>query len=121
MADKGVNPLLHYVLYGQHEGRRIWPVHTDGRIELQVDPDATLVADLNLRELMQFPQRALRPPRTRLRPDRLVIHWLIPDFAPGSGGHMTIFRLVRWLEFMGHDCSIWITAPTHTHRRRPRV
>lgn len=111
VARKGVNPLLHYVLYGQQEGRRIWPADFSGSLDLEVDRTATFVTDANLRELTLSPPRALCPPRTRLRPDRLIIHWLIPDFSPGSGGHMTIFRMVRWLEIMGHECTVWITIP----------
>jgi glycosyltransferase involved in cell wall biosynthesis len=112
VTRKGVNPLLHYVLYGRQENRRIWPADFRGRFDLEVDRTATFVTDANLRDLIRYPPRALRPPRTRLRPERLVIHWLVPDFSSGSGGHMTIFRLVRWLEVMGHECTIWITTPT---------
>jgi glycosyltransferase involved in cell wall biosynthesis len=111
VARATMNPLLHYVLYGQREGRRIWPVDFNGSLDIKVDPAATFVADSYLHELTKFPPRALRPPRTRLRPDRLIIHWLIPDFSAGSGGHMTIFRFVRLLEILGHECAIWITVP----------
>jgi GT2 family glycosyltransferase/glycosyltransferase involved in cell wall biosynthesis len=40
-----------------------------------------------------------------------MLHWVIPDFGIGSGGHMTIFRLIRWLEIFGHDCFVWIVSP----------
>jgi glycosyltransferase involved in cell wall biosynthesis/GT2 family glycosyltransferase len=111
VARKGENPLLHYVLHGQREGRRIWAADFSGSRDLKFDPTATFVTDANLRDLIRFPPRALCPPHSRLHPDRLVIHWLIPDFSPGSGGHMTIFRIVRWLEIMGHECIVWINAP----------
>ncbi|WP_175471235.1 glycosyltransferase [Roseivivax marinus] len=42
----------------------------------------------------------------------LDLHWIVPDFSPGSGGHMTIFRIVRLLENFGHRCTIWIERPT---------
>ena len=111
VTQKGVNPLLHYVLCGRHEGRRIWPAGLDGSQKLRIDPSATFVSDANLRDLTQFPPRELRPPRTRLCREKLNIHWLIPDFSAGSGGHMTIFRIVRWLEIFGHECTVWITTP----------
>lgn len=38
----------------------------------------------------------------------LLIHWVIPDFGIGAGGHMTIFRMVRYLEQLGHRQTIWI-------------
>jgi len=40
------------------------------------------------------------------------IHWVIPDFSKGGGGHMTIFRFIRWFELFGHNCTIWIMDPT---------
>ena len=33
---------------------------------------------------------------------------MIPDFSKGGGGHMTIFRLVKNLEKLGHNLTIWI-------------
>jgi glycosyltransferase involved in cell wall biosynthesis len=40
---------------------------------------------------------------------------LIPPFQRGSGGHNTIFTLVRRLEDMGHDCTIWMYDPERKH------
>ncbi|MDO8210006.1 glycosyltransferase family 4 protein [Conexibacter sp. CPCC 206217] len=40
---------------------------------------------------------------------------VIPWFPPGSGGHATIFNLVRQLEARGHRCSIWLDDPTGRH------
>ncbi len=37
--------------------------------------------------------------------------WVIPPFRRGSGGHMTIFTIMRELEAMGHSNSIWIHDP----------
>ena len=46
----------------------------------------------------------------RIKPklDNLKIHFVIPDFSKGSGGHMTIFRLISHLESFGHKVFIWI-------------
>ena len=41
-------------------------------------------------------------------PKRLVINWLVPDFDIGSGGHMTIFRMIKNLEALGHENRIYI-------------
>lgn len=47
--------------------------------------------------------------------DRLKISWVIPDFEPGAGGHMTIFRIARYLEEFGHEVQFLIQNPTqHT-------
>jgi glycosyltransferase involved in cell wall biosynthesis len=37
--------------------------------------------------------------------------WVIPPFRRGSGGHMTIFTIMRELEAMGHSNSIWVHDP----------
>lgn len=41
-------------------------------------------------------------------PRRLVINWLVPPFDIGSGGHMTIFRMIKNLEALGHENRIYI-------------
>ena len=41
-------------------------------------------------------------------PARLVINWLVPSFDIGSGGHMTIFRMIKNLEALGHENRIYI-------------
>ncbi len=38
----------------------------------------------------------------------LDIHWIIPSFAQGAGGHMTIFRIVELLDHFGHHQTLWI-------------
>ena len=48
-------------------------------------------------------------PRTMLfNRSCLDINWIIPDFALGAGGHMTIFRFVEFLGNFGHRQTIWI-------------
>jgi O-antigen biosynthesis protein len=44
-----------------------------------------------------------------------TIHWVMPDFEPGSGGHTTIFRYIQWLERAGYTCNVVIVGP-HWHR-----
>jgi glycosyltransferase involved in cell wall biosynthesis/GT2 family glycosyltransferase len=47
---------------------------------------------------------------------------VIPPFSRGSGGHASIFQLVRGLERMGHTCSIWLFDPIGRHvAERPAV
>jgi glycosyltransferase involved in cell wall biosynthesis len=50
----------------------------------------------------------LRPPTGPCRPESLVLHWVIPDFAIGAGGHTTIFRIAHLLETFGHRSTFWI-------------
>lgn len=57
-----------------------------------------------------------RPPGDRpFTPERMDITWVIPDFHPGAGGHMTIFQIVRALERFGHSVRILVQNP-HYHR-----
>ena len=46
-----------------------------------------------------------------VRPDRatpLTIGWLTVPPSPGSGGHTTMFRMVRALEAAGHRCVLYL-------------
>lgn len=47
------------------------------------------------------------------RAERETLHVavVIPPFRVGSGGHMTIFRLIEQLEGKGHVCTIWVDDP----------
>lgn len=47
--------------------------------------------------------------------ERLDVAVVIPWYPRGSGGHATIFNLVRGLEARGHRCSIWLDDPTGRH------
>lgn len=42
------------------------------------------------------------------RDDRLTVNWIIPDMSAGSGGHMTIFRIVKYLQSFGHQNRIYV-------------
>jgi O-antigen biosynthesis protein len=41
----------------------------------------------------------------------MTIAWVIPPWKVGSGGHTTIFRLVREMERRGHSCAIYLFEP----------
>lgn len=43
-----------------------------------------------------------------------IIGWVVPPVGPGSGGHLNIFRFVRFLEDRGYTCRIYIYDPNHT-------
>lgn len=42
------------------------------------------------------------------RSENKSLDWIIPDFDIGSGGHTTIFRIIKWLEKFGYRNNIWI-------------
>lgn len=62
------------------------------------------------------------------RPIELVAHapqesgpftvaWVVPPWKIGSGGHTTIFRLIKQLELRGHRCSIHVFDPFENDSR----
>ena len=115
VRNANINPFYHFIKSGRQDGRRIWPAVASKR-DLVVDGKATFVHDHALSDWLKYPERPLEPASRDYDPGRLDIHWIIPDFSSGSGGHMTIFRMVRWLEFFGHRCTVWINnAHMHTN------
>ena len=65
----------------------------------------------DLRTLVDYTRVPLAPESTNFNSRALNIHWVVPDFARGGGGHMTIFRMVSFFERMGHTQTIWINNP----------
>lgn len=59
------------------------------------------------------PPRPLAPPSHSFNRKSLDIHWVIPGFGKGAGGHMTIFRMIKFLEEFGHQQTIWIQNANH--------
>lgn len=111
-----INPFFHYLTIGRIEKRKTRGVRdkiSNKKFKLFKTPDLSVVPTIDIREFTRS-YKGLED----LSPDEyfdkssIDIHWVIPDFTPGAGGHMTIFRMVRWLELFGHSCSIWIWNPT---------
>ncbi len=44
--------------------------------------------------------------------NKMVLNWVIPDMDIGSGGHMTIFRIISFLEKFGHQNRIYVFGGT---------
>ena len=105
VAAAAINPLIHFALNGRAEGRRT-KGSEDGSIE-RVDGLLTIAPHLQALMLRPGPGPVAVPP-AQSNPACLTIHWIVPDFSPGSGGHMTIFRMIRALEDAGHRCKVWI-------------
>lgn len=61
-------------------------------------------------DLVREPRAHVPPPRAGALSGPLRVSFVVPAFYAGSGGHTTIFRLVRWLESFGHDCQVVITS-----------
>jgi O-antigen biosynthesis protein len=66
-----------------------------------------------------FPRRpiALEPPPGPLAgKESLTLAWILPPWQRGSGGHMTIFRLIQMMERRGHRCVIFVFDPSGVER-----
>ena len=57
-------------------------------------------------------RRVPRPLKRRGTPN--VIGWVVPPVGPGSGGHLNIFRFVRYLEEHGYTCRVYVYDPHKT-------
>jgi glycosyltransferase involved in cell wall biosynthesis len=66
-----------------------------------------------------FPRRPLTlepAPGSLAEKESLTLAWVLPPWDRGSGGHMTIFRLIQMMEARGHQCSIFVFDPSGTER-----
>lgn len=49
------------------------------------------------------------PPK--IKKGSLTINWLMPPPGKGSGGHMTLFRFIKYFEEAGHTCRLYFHMP----------
>lgn len=107
-------PLSYFLSEGKklgHQPKSLGEAKVSTGGLLKFDAKASLIKDASLRALIDNIPVALNPSNKEYT-EQLNIHWVMPDFAPGAGGHMTIFRTIRFLEIFGHKNTIWIYAPT---------
>jgi glycosyltransferase involved in cell wall biosynthesis len=65
-----------------------------------------------------YPRRRVRLEQGEGEPGaRLKLAWFVPPWDVGSGGHTTVFRLVREMERRGHSCEIYVFDPFHREKR----
>ena len=67
----------------------------------------------HLKRFVSYQPSGGRPPYESFDASKLRIVFIIPDFKPGAGGHMTIFRVAHYLETFGHQVRFFIQNPTH--------
>lgn len=129
----GWSPVLHYMIEGWNQGRdpslrlsldwfwrnndREEPIRAfaEGRAQpssiaprFETSPPHRL-SDLQLGNY--YAERELLGPGGSFDRRHMDIHWIVPDFGPGSGGHTNIFRFARMLQDRGHSCRIWVDRP----------
>lgn len=66
----------------------------------------------HLKSFIDYAPSGGQPPIDCMDLSRLRITWVIPDFIPGAGGHMTIFRFASYLERFGHEVQLLVQNPT---------
>ncbi|QQK64590.1 glycosyltransferase [Cobetia sp. cqz5-12] len=106
-----VNPLYHYIKNKDDVDLKVSPSRDKdslGRIVLGKHSQSSLITHSGINTF--YPSEAFSPTDS-FNKEKMNIHWVIPDFSKGSGGHMTIFRFIRWFELFGHECTIWIVDP----------
>ncbi|RWR27565.1 glycosyltransferase [Sinirhodobacter populi] len=112
IEKSGSNPFLHYIIFGRFEGRRV----TEGRATpIVLRKDSSITPNHLKSVLFQNITPKLKDASARIKKfndKEMNIHWVVPDFSKGSGGHMTIFRMIRLLENIGHKNTIWIENPS---------
>lgn len=108
---KGICPLIHSVLDDYPRARR---ERADLPQRFTFNRDAVTVPHHLITVLKNGDQyKDVKPPDALTPENGLEMHWVIPDFPKGrgSGGHMTIFRIIRYFEQFGHRTTIWIEQP----------
>lgn len=103
------DPLAFFINIGQQLGHKAFKVTFSRGISKRAKKNAPSSVAKDLQLYAQFQGKPDFNGNTRnFNPKHLNIHWIIPDFAEGSGGHMTIFRMINYLERFGHQNTIWI-------------
>ncbi|WP_279167525.1 rhamnosyltransferase WsaF family glycosyltransferase [Pseudoalteromonas distincta] len=116
IADSGADPFIHYLIAGKLEGRLS---HIDQEPDIiessDFNTDNPLSAHLfpDLKELFDYEWKDESPKSNVFNSNNLDIHFVIPDYGIGGGGHMNIFRMLAFFEYYGHDITIWIFRPHH--------
>lgn len=108
--DYPIDPLVHFLIWGRDNGLRpsssamLHGENTDALIGLRSSISDSMLTSI-LRDHVD--DRTIAP-LLAYNPEALEIHWLIPGFGLGGGGHMMVFRMIHWLEYLGHRCTIWV-------------
>ncbi len=66
----------------------------------------------HLKKFVSYQPSGGSPPARPADMKHLDITWVIPDFMPGAGGHMTIFRIASYLEKFGHNVRFLVQNPS---------
>lgn len=107
--DKDAEPLAHYLTAGIAQG--IKPPVPRIKGDTKAEPRAEIPLPATLRSVSDYTPVDLQPSKSSFDPEHMVLHWVVPSFSAGAGGHMTIFRMLHFLELAGHKQTLWINNP----------
>jgi len=99
VRDEGIVRLaIHSLLYIEKKTKK---KSTNQPIAMKVKySDAVRAYDNNL--------TTKKKNHTKSKTDKLKIAWIMPPPGRGSGGHLNIFRFIKYLEDAGNECSIYL-------------
>lgn len=104
-----IDPLTHYVIWGRSQGFKTHPSLPSQEQSTSLYKPSC-IKDTMLLSALPLKSDVTAKPLTDYDSKKLDMHLVIPNFGIGGGGHMTIFRMVHWLEYFGHKCTIWINT-----------
>jgi len=107
---KGEDPLRHFLTHGYVKGDP-WPEPDPSSLPKAKTKKNALPVHEQLRGMTDYPPKPLNPETGTFYKNRMNIHWVVPEFSAGAGGHMTICRMASILERFGHKQTIWIHNP----------
>ncbi len=103
--DKGALGLsVVAVEYMQKKSRR----RPNSKNKIEIDTSAPY-EDILAADISTPANIGWKAPGTRKK--TLTINWLMPPPGKGSGGHMTLFRFITYLEEAGHTCRLYFHMP----------
>ena len=118
LRNVGMNPLYFAICAGDSDVQQRLLKETISRFGHGTAVAQNSQDESGITHLRKFPESSYFNPRFTwftASPSgdhsSLDLHWVIPDFGAGGGGHMTIFRMVRHLERQGHRITIWVLDP----------
>lgn len=112
LMDGYADPLAHYIAEGLKQMLDVpEPSLLPEVSRPRKSKNAKLPVPGGLRNVVDFEKHDLAPIKTTFNAGEMNIHWVVPAFAPGGGGHMTIFRMIHFLEIAGHKQTLWVNNP----------
>ena len=122
----GVNPLYHSICFPKDSNKSLKKIQElssvnalgKGKIlsrQVVVTNNQSLSAQTFQNSTYFDSSRFWKIYSKRQETRQLNIHFVIPDFSKGGGGHMTIFRMIRYLEEQSHKVCVWVINPDRSN------